>query len=73
MKKVICIIPAEGTESWFYKDPGMIIYSLSKYCNYSGTLAYFGKEYHNKEFEKYAKVLSLGNLKNTRKEYIYMK
>lgn len=71
MKKVICIIPAEGTESWFYKDPGMIIYSLSKYCNYSGTLAYFGKEYHNKEFEKYAKVLSLGNLKNTRKEYIY--
>lgn len=68
-KNIICIIPAEGIESWFFKDPGMMIYGLSKYCGYNGTLAYLGKEYHNNDFEKYCKVLSMGNFdKQTKRD-----
>lgn len=64
MKKIINIIPSSGDRAWLFKDPGMIIYSLAKYCNYDATHAYLNDVHHHEAFEKYAKLLSLGQADN---------
>lgn len=50
MEKIINIMIGLGDKSHIYKDPGMIIYSLSKYCGWEGTHAYLNEVYHNADF-----------------------
>ena len=46
----------------------MIIYSLAKYCNYDATHAYLNEIYHHDEFERYGKLLSMGNADDTNRK-----
>ena len=71
MKRIINIIIGSGDKAHIFKDPGMIIYSLAKYCGYDATHAYLNEVYHYDEFEKYGKMLSMGYVDNmTRKNCV---
>lgn len=60
MNRIITIILGEGNTAYFYKDPGMIMYSLSKYCGYKSTIAWFANnEVKNSEFEEYCNIINL--------------
>lgn len=68
MKKIINIIPGSGYRAYLFKDPGMIIYSLARYCNYDATHAYLNEIYHHDEFEVYGKMLSMGYADETNRK-----
>lgn len=59
--RIINLILGEGEPAFVYKDPGMIVYSLSRYCNYEGTHAFINKTYCNKDFEEWVKIQSIGS------------
>lgn len=68
MEKIINIMIGLGDKSHIYKDSGMIIYSLSKYCGWEGTHAYLNEVYHNADFEEYGKLLSTGYVSDTSRQ-----
>ena len=46
----------------------MIVYSLSRYCGWEGTHAFLNETFYNEEFEKYGKLLSMGEANGTERK-----
>ena len=68
MKRIINIMIGSKDESHVYKDPSMIVYSVSRYCGWEGTHAFLNETFHNGEFEKYGKLLSMGEANGTNRK-----
>lgn len=65
MKRIINIFIGFQDRSLIYKDPGMIVYSMSRYCGWEGTHAFLNEMFHHGEFEQYGNLLSMGEVKKT--------